>query len=34
MMEVENLIPVKSRGDLRIWLQENCKIEKVLLGVG
>lgn len=28
MMEIENLIQVKSRGDLRIWLQENCKIEK------
>ncbi|MDP4098152.1 YdeI/OmpD-associated family protein [Paenibacillus sp. P96] len=27
-MEIENLIPVKSRDDLRIWLQENCKIEK------
>lgn len=28
IMEIENLISVKSRGDLRIWLQENCKIEK------
>lgn len=27
-MEIENLIPVKSRDDLRIWLQENCKTEK------
>ncbi|MDQ0494751.1 uncharacterized protein YdeI (YjbR/CyaY-like superfamily) [Paenibacillus brasilensis] len=27
-MEIENLITVKSREDLRIWLQENCKIEK------
>ncbi len=27
-MEIENLIPVKSREDLRIWLQENGKIEK------
>jgi uncharacterized protein YdeI (YjbR/CyaY-like superfamily) len=27
-MEIENLIPVKSREDLRIWLQENCKTEK------
>lgn len=27
-MELENLIPVKAREDLRNWLQENCKIEK------
>ncbi|MFU1794481.1 YdeI/OmpD-associated family protein [Paenibacillus azoreducens] len=27
-MEIENLIPVKTRGDLRIWLQENAQIEK------
>ncbi len=27
-MEIENLIPAKSREDLRIWLQENCKTEK------
>ncbi|RRJ61771.1 thymidylate synthase [Paenibacillus oralis] len=27
-MDIESLIPVKSRGDLRIWLQENCKVEK------
>ncbi|MBB6669382.1 YdeI/OmpD-associated family protein [Cohnella nanjingensis] len=27
-MEIENLIPVKSREDLRIWIQENGKTEK------
>jgi uncharacterized protein YdeI (YjbR/CyaY-like superfamily) len=27
-MEIENLIPTKSRENLRIWLQENCKTEK------
>lgn len=27
-MEMENLITVKSRADLRSWLQENCKTEK------
>ncbi|AZS16305.1 YdeI/OmpD-associated family protein [Paenibacillus lutimineralis] len=27
-MEIGDLIPVKSRVDLRIWLQNNCKIEK------
>jgi uncharacterized protein YdeI (YjbR/CyaY-like superfamily) len=27
-MENENLITVKSRDDLRIWLQENCQTEK------
>ncbi|WP_029191671.1 YdeI/OmpD-associated family protein [Paenibacillus elgii] len=27
-MEIENLITVKSREDLREWLQENCKTEK------
>ena len=27
-MEIKNLIPVKSREDLRVWLQENCKTEK------
>ncbi|MFJ7744524.1 YdeI family protein [Peribacillus sp. NPDC097295] len=27
-MEIENLITVKSREDLRIWLQENGKTEK------
>ncbi|GIO50479.1 MULTISPECIES: YdeI/OmpD-associated family protein [Paenibacillus] len=27
-MEIENLIPVKTRGDLRIWLQEKGQIEK------
>ncbi|GLI09532.1 hypothetical protein YDYSG_55640 [Paenibacillus tyrfis] len=27
-MEIENLIPVKSREELRVWLQENCKTEK------
>ncbi|NHN31750.1 YdeI/OmpD-associated family protein [Paenibacillus agricola] len=27
-MEIEILIPVKSREDLRIWLLENCKTEK------
>jgi|SRR5690606_20715935 len=27
-MEMEQLIPVKSRGDLRIWLQENGKTKK------
>lgn len=27
-MEIENLIAVKSRDDLRVWLQENCKTEK------
>jgi len=27
-MEIENLIPVKSRADLRSWLQENGQIEK------
>ncbi|TNJ62252.1 thymidylate synthase [Paenibacillus hemerocallicola] len=26
-MEIENLIPVKSREDLRVWLQENGKTE-------
>lgn len=28
MMEMENLIPVQSREDLRSWLQENGKTEK------
>ncbi|MNO37904.1 hypothetical protein D3C76_279960 [compost metagenome] len=28
MMEIEKLIKVKSRQDLRIWLQENCKTEQ------
>lgn len=28
MMEIENLIPVRSREDLRSWLQENGQIEK------
>ncbi|SFJ61504.1 MULTISPECIES: YdeI family protein [unclassified Bacillus (in: firmicutes)] len=28
-MEIENLIPVKSRKNLRIWLQENCNTEKL-----
>ncbi|KGE19659.1 YdeI/OmpD-associated family protein [Paenibacillus wynnii] len=27
-MEIENLIPVQSREDLRIWLQKNGKTEK------
>ncbi|WP_419874057.1 YdeI/OmpD-associated family protein [Candidatus Pristimantibacillus sp. PTI5] len=27
-MEIENLLTVKSREDLRAWLQGNCKIEK------
>lgn len=27
-MEIEKLITVKSREDLRVWLQENCKTEK------
>ncbi|MNZ90813.1 hypothetical protein D3C78_1097840 [compost metagenome] len=27
-MQIENLITVKSREDLRAWLQENCKTEK------
>jgi uncharacterized protein YdeI (YjbR/CyaY-like superfamily) len=27
-MEIENLITVKSREDLRVWLQENCTTEK------
>lgn len=27
-MEIENLIPVKTREDLRIWLQEKGQIEK------
>lgn len=27
-MEIKNLIPVKSREELRIWLQNNCKSEK------
>jgi uncharacterized protein YdeI (YjbR/CyaY-like superfamily) len=27
-MEIENLITVKSRQDLRVWLQENCTTEK------
>ncbi|KEQ22764.1 YdeI/OmpD-associated family protein [Paenibacillus tyrfis] len=27
-MEIENLITVKSRDDMRVWLQENCKTEK------
>ncbi|WP_261304222.1 YdeI/OmpD-associated family protein [Paenibacillus andongensis] len=27
-MKIEILIPAKSREDLRIWLQENCKTEK------
>ncbi|MNO56320.1 hypothetical protein D3C76_468320 [compost metagenome] len=27
-MEIENFIPVKSRVDLRNWLQNNCKTEK------
>lgn len=27
-MEIEKLIPVKSREDLRSWLQKNCKTEK------
>ncbi|WP_169088099.1 YdeI/OmpD-associated family protein [Paenibacillus sp. PL91] len=27
-MEIENLITVISREDLRVWLQENCKTEK------
>lgn len=26
-MEIKNLLPTKSREDLRIWLQENCKSE-------
>ncbi|NEN82361.1 YdeI/OmpD-associated family protein [Paenibacillus elgii] len=35
-MEIENLITVKSREDLREWLQENCKTEKscwVVVGI-
>lgn len=35
-MEMENLIPVQSRGELRVWLQENGKNEKscwVLVGM-
>lgn len=28
MMEIENLLPVKSRGELRAWLQENGKTAK------
>jgi len=27
-MEIENLITVQSREDLRVWLQGNCKFEK------
>lgn len=27
-MEIDNVIPVKSREDLRSWLQSNCKTEK------
>lgn len=27
-MDIENLIKVTSREDLRVWLQENCKTEK------
>ncbi|CAH1203771.1 hypothetical protein PAECIP111893_02064 [Paenibacillus plantiphilus] len=27
-MEIDNLIAVKSREELRMWLQENCKTEK------
>lgn len=27
-MEIENLIPAKSREDLRVWLQENGKTER------
>ena len=27
-MQIENLITVKSREDLRVWLQENCKNEQ------
>ncbi|PEK08936.1 YdeI/OmpD-associated family protein [Bacillus toyonensis] len=27
-MEIENLIPINSREDLRVWLQENCTTEK------
>ncbi len=27
-MEIENLIPINSRDDLRVWLQENCTTEK------
>ncbi|WP_379126799.1 YdeI family protein [Paenibacillus sp. sgz500958] len=27
-MEIENILTVKSREDLRIWLQENCTTEK------
>lgn len=27
-VEIENFIPVKSRADFRIWLQNNCKTEK------
>lgn len=27
-MEIENLITVTSRENLRVWLQENCKTEK------
>lgn len=27
-MDIENLIKVTSRKDLRVWLQENCKTEK------
>lgn len=27
IMEIENLLPVKSRNELRVWLQNNCGIE-------
>ncbi|PEN13337.1 thymidylate synthase, partial [Bacillus wiedmannii] len=27
-MEIENLIPINSREDLLVWLQENCTTEK------
>ncbi|OMC78136.1 MULTISPECIES: YdeI family protein [Paenibacillus] len=27
-MEIKNLITVKTREDLRVWLQENCKTEQ------
>ncbi|MBW7475303.1 YdeI/OmpD-associated family protein [Paenibacillus oenotherae] len=27
-MEIDNLLTVRSREDLRIWLQENCKTEQ------
>lgn len=26
-MEIENLLPIKSRNELRVWLQNNCRIE-------